>query len=75
MEGTEKYGKYCDTGAASGQSVCGRTSGDSCVINAASGQCDLSGSTSGRGYCDAGAASGQSACGQIGSDCDDWCCC
>ena len=80
MEGTlglkEKYEKYCDTGAASGQSVCGQTSGGSCGVSSASGQCDLSSRTAGaRGYCDAGAASGQSACGQIGSDCDIWCCC
>ena len=80
MEGTlgltEKYGKYCDTGAASGQSACGQTSGDYCGVNAASGQCDLSSRTARqRGSCDAGAASGQSACGQIGEECDDWCCC
>lgn len=73
---TESYGKYCDAGAASGQSACGQTTGEYCGTDTASGQCELSGGTAGqRGYCDTGAASGQSACGQTVDECDDWCCC
>ena len=80
MEGTvglnEDFGKYCDSGAASGQSVCGQTSGEYCATDAASGQCELSSRIAGeRGYCNTGAASGQSACGQTTEECDDWCCC
>jgi hypothetical protein len=72
---TENYKEYCDTGAASGQSMCGQTTGEYCGTDAASGQCGLSSRTSGeRGYCDTGAASGQSACGQ-NHECDDGCCC
>ena len=71
----ENYKRYCDTGAASGQSACGQTAGEYCK-DAASGQCDFSGQIAGeRGYCDTGAASGQSACGQTAGDCYDECCC
>jgi len=80
MEGrvglTEDYGKYCDTGAASGQSACGQTTGEYCAMDAASGQCGISSRIAGeRGYCNTGGASGQSACGQTTDECDDWCCC
>jgi hypothetical protein len=69
--------KYCDTGAASGQSDCGQTTGESCKMDAASGQCGFSSSriAGESGYCGTGAASGQSACGQTTCDCDDGYCC
>jgi hypothetical protein len=71
---TEDYGKYCDTGAASGQSECGQTAGENCGMDAASGQCEFSDRIADeRGYYDTGAASGQSMCGQ--TECDDCCCC
>jgi hypothetical protein len=78
MEGSiwhiSEYGRRCDTGAASGQSMCGQTSGEDCRMDTA-GQCGFSsGPSRESGYCDAGAASGQSACGQAG-DYDECCCC
>ncbi len=73
---TENYRGYCDTGAASGQSICGQTVGEYCGTNAASGQCEFSSRIAGeRGYCATGAASGQSACGQSDGECGDECCC
>ncbi|MGD0232431.1 MAG: hypothetical protein ABSC19_19105 [Syntrophorhabdales bacterium] len=75
VELTEDYRRYCNTGAASGQSTCGQTAEEDCGMNAASGQCELSNRAAGeRGYCNTGAASGQSTCGQTAEECDDWCC-
>ncbi len=72
----ENYKGYCDTGAASGQSVCGQTTGEYCETDAVSGQCEFSSRIAGGdGYCDTGAASGQSVCGQTTGECDDGCCC
>lgn len=72
---TEDY-RYCDTGAASGQSDCGQTTGEYCGKDAVEGQCEVSDRVHDeRGYfCNTGAASGQSTCGQTADECDECCC-